>query len=210
MKLVVLQIKGGVGKTSIAVSFALSKHFALVTNDVVTDLTKLTTLQTYLIDTNLKRIPAKFMKKDLDIIFDMGAMSGLVDAKTAHAVKMADGVLIPTMSDARSIRGAIETIKFVQTEMTNIFIIVNKVTNDKEFEKIVEQFKPYLATNNIFFMRDTTLFKRIADDGDDWYLNMHNKRGNHMLKKTMQKHNEIYEEIIKRTKLFSKQKKGSL
>ena len=196
MNITVLGVKGGVGKTSIATSLALNNNFTLLTNYVVTDLTKLKSIKTHLIDTNLKKIPSRFLKKDRDIIFDMGAMTGLIDPKVIHAIKLSHGVVIPTLTDARSIKSAIETIKFVQSEMHNIFVIVNRVANEKEYFEVVEQLTPYIDSDSIFMMKNTTLFKHMAENGDHWYKNIHNQKGNYMLERTMGIHNEIYEEIL--------------
>ncbi|MDF1882611.1 ParA family protein [Sulfurimonas sp. SAG-AH-194-C21] len=209
MYLTVISIKGGVGKTSIATNIALNNNYTLVTNDVVTDLSRLQTINTHLIDSKLKKIPSRYLKGDRDIVFDMGAMTGLVDPKVMHAIKLADGVIIPTLTDARSISATIETIQFVQqAEIENIFIIVNRVANEKEFLEVAAQLSSYIDECSIYMMKNTTLFKHIARDGSKWYQNIHHEKGNYMLQRTKNLHNEIYEEIIDLTEQIISLKGG--
>lgn len=196
MYICVLQVKGGVSKTSVSIGLALSKGFNIVSNDMVTSFENLKGLKTNHIDENLKTIPGKFFRKGADTVFDMGGMSGNIDPKTAHAVKKADCIVIPTLTDVRSIEGAIKTIEFVEQECNNIFVIVNRVKKEQEYQQCVELLKPYIDVSSIYCMKETTLFQRIAKDGDEWYKNIHHEKGSHQLLKTIAKHEEIYQNII--------------
>lgn len=195
MRLVVFQYKGGVSKTSIAINIALTYNMRYVTNDLVTDLKKYPSLEKFKLQENRKKIPTKFLKDDKDIIFDMGAMSGAIDFKIIDAIESADVIIIPTFTDQRSIDGAIQSIKFADNSCHNIFIIINRVMKDKDYQDAFNQLSQYINVENIFMMKDTTLFKRISKDGDEWYKNIHNKNGDYMLRRTIQRHNEIYEVI---------------
>lgn len=196
MRIVFFNIKGGVGKTSLSLSMALTYKFNFVTNDIVTSLEEIHSIPTAKIASNLKKIPRSILGSSKNQIFDIGAMSGQIDPKAAHAISLADAIVIPTLCDVRSIEATIQSIKFVDKECSNIFIIVNKVKDEVEYESIVEQLSPYVDEDFIYQMRETTLFKRIAEHGEYFFTKIFKKEGINRLHLTIDRHTCIYDSIL--------------
>lgn len=48
----------------------------------------------------------------------------------------------------------------------------------------------------VFAIRATTLFDRVATDGDEWFKDIHNDNGEWQLNKSRIAHEEVYNEII--------------
>lgn len=199
MKIIVFSFKGGVGKTSISTEIALNYKFNLVTNDVITDFTGIKSINCAKIATNLKRLPQPILNSKKDTVFDIGAMSGVIDPKAAHAVSLADAIIIPTLPDRRSIDGAIKSIEFANESCSNIFIIVNKVKNEKEFNSIKDELKEYIDEEYIFYFKETTLFKRMAEDKELLFDKIYNNHGIGKLNSTLDSHITIYNSILSTT-----------
>ena len=196
MKIVFFSIKGGVGKTSISLSMALTYKYNFVTNDIVTSLEGIHSIKASKIASSLKKIPRPILGSSKNQIFDIGAMSGQIDPKAAHAISLADAVVIPTLCDTRSVEATIQSIKFVKEACHNIFVIVNKVKDEKEYESIVEHLSPYVDEEFIYQMRETTLFKRIAEHGENFFTKIFKKEGINRLHLTIDRHTDIFDSIL--------------
>lgn len=73
-----------------------------VTNDISTNIDESHQFEFHQISHNRKRIPRELMNLE-EVIFDFGAMSNVIDHKVTQAVKLCDGVVIPTFTDERSL-----------------------------------------------------------------------------------------------------------
>jgi len=49
----------------------------------------------------------------------------------------------------------------------------------------------------IFAMRSTTLFERLAKDGEQWYSHVYQNNGEYQLNKTRKSHEVIYDAIAR-------------
>ena len=49
----------------------------------------------------------------------------------------------------------------------------------------------------IFAMRSTTLFERVAKDGEQWFSHVHQNNGEYQLNKTRKAHEMIYDAITR-------------
>lgn len=151
-------VKGGVGKTSIALNIALSLDCGIITNERYTLLDKVLEKDKFLklsLDQNVPQISC-----DHSIIFDMG---GYLDKRVKQAVQQSDYVIIPTTSDKLDMQGTISTIGEVKTINNNIIIIVNKIEKDSEFEevkKVINQIEGY----PIFPIKKSRMLKNIIDE----------------------------------------------
>lgn len=133
MKITIWSLKGGVGKTSIALNLALTRNCKIITNerysllDSILDDKKLLQLQT-------SEKPPKLKKEDR-VIFDMG---GTVDKRIIDCLEQSDFVLIPTTANDIDIQGCISTIGELQDHIdeSRIVVIVNNTTNINDFEKV--------------------------------------------------------------------------
>ena len=194
MKLLYFSLKGGVGKSSISLNHALYEECAYITNDISTTVDTEYVPDFHQIPPNSKRIPKKLLAYK-DAIYDFGAMSSAIDAKVTHAVLECDGVVIPTLTDQRSLEATIKTYKLIQERAKKIIIIINNYTNSRKFDYAYDYLYEQLPEPIILDIRTTTLFERVARDGVEWFDNVGHSKGEYQLLKTKEKHNEIYRTI---------------
>ncbi len=192
MRILVASIKGGVGKTAISTGLATYLNSTYITNDLV----NANCSEDIQIEANRKRIPMQYAKLQ-DIVYDFGAMYTQLDSKIAHAAKICDVYVIPTLTDARSLNGTIKTFELLNTEDKPIAIIINNFTKQKKFEDAQLLLKEKLGDIPIFAIRATTLFERIAQHGKQWFANIHHDKGEWQLNKSKVAHERVYEEIAR-------------
>jgi len=153
MKYLIVSVKGGVGKTGFALNLATYINAQCVTNDlVVNDNSGIIQLEP-----KKKSIPIKFCA-NVPAVFDFGASYNNIDPKLAHAVKLSDVIVIPTLTDARSLQGTIDTVNLVKVADKPIAIIINNFTSDTKFKHAKNFLIDALGRLPIFAIRTTTLF----------------------------------------------------
>ena len=109
MKVTTWSLKGGVGKTSIALNIALTCKCKIIINE------SYSLLKNFLNDKELlqlgmsEKIPA--IPKDESVVFDMG---GGVDKRVIDCLKQSDFLLIPTTANDIDLQSTINTIQEVQ------------------------------------------------------------------------------------------------
>ncbi|WP_417228256.1 ParA family protein [Amphritea sp.] len=184
--------KGGVGKSSLAFNLATYINSIYITNDIIAIDDK-AVIQ---IEPKKKRIPIQLLS-ETNAVLDFGAMSTQVDPKVSHALSICDVVIIPTMTDARSLQATIDTVNLVKAANKPIAIIINNFTNQKKFNQAAQRLINALGHLPILSIRSTTLFERVSRDGQDWLQNIHNDHGEHQLNKTRVAHEAVYNAILK-------------
>lgn len=190
MNFLVISLKGGVGKSSIALNLAHYFHAQYITNDLITS----NNSNAKQISPKLKRIPKQYVGID-NVVYDFGAMSTNIDPKVAQAVKYSDVIIIPTLTDQRSLQATVESYKLVKSKNKPIVIIINNFTSWKKYHDAQSYLTTQLGNPAIYSIRTTTLFERIANDGVEWLDRINHERGAHQLIKTMQRHQNIYDLI---------------
>lgn len=191
MKITLASFKGGVGKSSLALNLAIYLGFDCVTNDIVA----IDNSRTKKIPPKLKRIPLQYCG-NRDLILDFGATSTSIDPKLAHAVRMSNLVVIPTLTDTRSLKATVDTVNFVQESAKPIVIIINNFTDNKKYLKADAYLHNALVHCPVIYsIRTTTLFERVASDGEEWLLNVHHRKGEYQLNKTSEAHHRVYDAI---------------
>ncbi|NQZ87318.1 MAG: hypothetical protein HRT54_07025 [Colwellia sp.] len=191
MKILVTSVKGGVGKTGIALNLATYIGAQCVTNDlVVSDNSGI--IQ---IEPKTKSMPIKFCA-NVPVVFDFGASYNSIDPKLARAVKLSNVIAIPTLTDARSLQGTIDTVNLVKVVGKPIVIIINNFTSESKFNHAKDYLIDALGQLPIFAIRTTTLFERVAKDGSEWFSKVHHIKGEYQLNKTRIAHELVYDAII--------------
>ena len=191
MKILVAAVKGGVGKTGIALNLATYMSAKCVTNDlVVNDNSGIIQLEP-----KSRSLPLHFCNRQ-PMVFDFGASYNSIDTKLAHAVKQSDVIVIPTLTDARSIQGTIDTFNLLKVADKPIAIIINNFTSDTKFKHAKDFLIDALGRLPIFGIRTTTLFERVAKDGSEWFSKVHQVNGEYQLNKTRVAHEQVYDDII--------------
>jgi len=190
IKILFLSYKGGVGKSSLAINLAAEIDADYVTNDLITTNTK--AIQ---IESNKRRIPKGLLNLDR-VVFDFGAMSTQLDHKAVQATEVADVIVIPTLTDIRSLTATIKTVNLVKPMNKPITIIINNFTKEKKFDEAKAFLTERLGELPIFAIRATTLFGRVAKDGEEWLKSIHNNKGEWQLNKSRLAHEVVYNAII--------------
>lgn len=196
MRYLYFSLKGGVGKSSIALNHALENNYSYVTNDITTNMDRTLIKSFHQIPHSMKRIPKDLIDLE-DAVFDFGAMSSVIDSKVTHAVKHCDCVIIPTLTDARSLKATIETYLLIKDEAKSIIIIINNYQQTAKYEFAHNTLTNALGKLTLLNIRSSTLFERVARDGIKWFNNIGYARGEHQLKVTKSIHKEVYEIINK-------------
>ena len=194
MKLLYFSLKGGVGKSSIALNHALYEEYPYITNDISTTVDTEYVPDFHQIAPNSKRIPKKLLEYE-NAIYDFGAMSSAIDTKVTHAVLECDAVIIPTLTDQRSLEATIKTFKLILERAKKIIIIINNYTKIQKFDYAYEYLTEQLHEPTILDIRTTTLFERVARDGVEWFDNIKHGNGEYQLLKTKENHNDLYRTI---------------
>jgi cellulose biosynthesis protein BcsQ len=192
MRILVTSIKGGVGKSSIASCLAAYLGSLYVTNDLISgndgDVRQ--------IEPNRKRIPLVYSREQ-DVIFDFGAMYSQLDSKIAHAADLCDVFVIPTLTDVRSLKGAIQTYELLKAKNKPMVLVINRFTNEKKFNHAQQYLLKHIGQIPILAIRRTTLFERAAEHGKAWLANIHNEHGEWQLSKSKKAHDKVYDTIVR-------------
>lgn len=190
MKYLVVSIKGGVGKTGIAQNLATYIGAQCVTNDLVVNANS----NIIQLEPKKKSIPVKFCAR-VPVVFDFGASYNSLDPKLAHAVKLSNVIVVPTLTDVRSLQATIDTVNLVKVANKPIAIIINNFTSETKFKQAKDYLIDALGRLPIFGIRTTTLFERVAKDGSDWFSKVHQIKGEYQLNKTRVAHEQVYAAI---------------
>lgn len=157
MRVVFLQLRGGVGKSSICMASwqALNtedEQWGYITNDVYVSLeNKIPQKQLLKVGFN-EKIPIV----DFDCLYDCG---GYASEAVKKVVENADLVFLPTLTDLISLQTHLHTIREVEELNKNIIQIVNKTKNG-EFEEVKNFFQSKGINYPIYEIRES---KVIAD-----------------------------------------------
>lgn len=137
----VVNLKGGVGKTTIAFNLAKELNFFLISND----------------DSVIEVAYPKMSKimsepKLIDnVVYDFG---GFVDANIIHIINDSDLVIVPLTSDLNSVKKTVSLLNEINND--NIIIVANRAEND-DFAEIKKHFKNKYP---IFEIRNSKIWKK--------------------------------------------------
>lgn len=190
IKILFMSYKGGVGKSSLAINLAAEIDADYVTNDLIT-----TSTNAIQIEPNKRRIRKGLLELDR-VVFDFGAMSTKLDHKAVQATEVADVIVIPTLTDVRSLEATIKTVNLVSPMNKPVALIINNFTKPNKFDEAKAFLNNKLGKLPIFAVRTTTLFDRVAKDGEEWFKNIHNDNGEWQLNKSRLAHEGVYNSII--------------
>lgn len=191
MNVLFTSYKGGVGKSSLAFNMSIALGYRYITND--TTLSDDPEIQQII--PTLKRIPKNLLFED-STIYDFGAMSTQLDPKVSHALQVCDLVVIPTLTDMRSLQATIDTIELILPTGKPFVIIINNFTQEKKYKRAKELLIEIVGEVPIYPLKHTTLFDWVAEYGRDWLVNVHQKRGTVRLLKTRQLHEVLYRLLL--------------
>jgi MinD superfamily P-loop ATPase len=158
MRITIFNLKGGQGKSSIALNLALSLSFDVISNDKITKLEKILPEDNFMKIEKDQDFPD--IIENLNIVYDLG---GWIDERVVKPIKESDLVIVPMINTEMNNEVSINSINQVKQYNENIMLIVNK-SKKGDFEFMRDgMIKTYFPDDNfpIFEIMDTTAFEQM-------------------------------------------------
>ncbi|MDR1926306.1 MAG: hypothetical protein LBQ13_01275 [Endomicrobium sp.] len=158
MKITIFNLKGGQGKSSIALNLALSLNFDVISNDKITKLEKILPEDNFMKIEKDQDFPN--IVENLDIIYDLG---GWIDERVTKPIKESDLVIVPMINTEMNNEVSVNSVNQVKQYNENIMLIVNK-SKKGDFEFMRDRIiKTYFPNDDfpIFEIMDTTAFEQM-------------------------------------------------
>lgn len=159
MKIVMFNLKGGQGKSSIALNLALTLQTNVISNDVITQ------IEDVLPEDNFLKIGANDdfpdIEEELDIIYDLG---GWIDNRIIKILRSANLIIIPMINSIMNNKTSLNSIEQVKKFNNNILIIANK-TKKGDFDIVKQLIQTYFPNANypVLELKETTAFEKILE-----------------------------------------------
>lgn len=152
----IYNIKGGVGKTTIAVQLAKCLNFLYVSNDAKTGATDF-------VGDNGCDIPADSTSIPIedDMIYDF---AGEIDYRITEVLKETT-VIVPTLISQQDVKATLTVLKDLSQIKDRVIVVVNKLKNEDDFiatKKRIEDenFDMYI---DFLFIKDYNFLTKIED-----------------------------------------------
>lgn len=162
MKITIFNLKGGVGKTSIALNLALTLDANIITNDDYSFIDLVLPNDCFFVVGKEQKVFPE-VNNNLDIIYDLG---GWLDDRITRIIKQSDIVIVPIINKISNIVASINSIKEILNieENKNILIVVN-ASEKNDLEEVTEIIKKYFQDENIAILelKKTTAFEKMVE-----------------------------------------------
>jgi len=152
MRVAVINKKGGVGKTPLALTIARDLEAYLITNDdsVVEE--------SYPEMSMIQEEPV-LLDSDINVVYDFG---GFIASGVLHVIEKSDIILVPTDKKIDSLQRTVKTIFEIEKYNKNIFIVATRWKNNKELEDIKTELSE-IVNYPILELKYTSLFEKIVE-----------------------------------------------
>ena len=153
-------LKGGQGKSSIALNLALTLKMNVISNDVITQIEDILPEDNFINIGKNEEFP-NIEEKGLDVIYDLG---GWLDNRIVKIVEKADLIIVPMINAIMNNKTSLNSIEQIKKINSKILIIANKTKKD-DYAIICELIHKYFPNDNfkILELKDTTAFEKILE-----------------------------------------------
>ena len=155
-RVTVYHIKGGVGKTRIALNLALTLDFGVITNDVYSVVKNVLPASRHKILNAGQPLPQ--IPPEIPIVFDLG---GFADERAIEALRQSQFVLTPLLSEKEDLQTVLDFINEIQKYNENIIIIVNK-TKKGEFPNVKKVCQNFYPKTPVFEIKESKVMSLVV------------------------------------------------
>ena len=154
-------LKGGQGKSSIALNLALTLKMNVISNDVITQIEDVLPEYTFISVGKNEEFP-DIKEKDLDVIYDLG---GWLDNRIVEIVKNADLVIVPMINGIMNNKTSLNSIEQIRQINSKILVVANKAKKD-DYAIVCELIHKNFPNDDfkILELKDTTAFEKILEE----------------------------------------------
>lgn len=156
-RLAVYHIKGGVGKTRIALNLALTMDFGVVTNDPYSALEKALPEKKRIILYPGESLPK--LPKKIPIIYDLG---GHADHRSIWALRDSQFVVFPVLANKEDLDIGLNFLEEISKYNENIIIAINR-TRPGQFENPRKVFGKYYPKLPVFEIKESRAMSLIVE-----------------------------------------------
>ena len=157
----VYSFKGGVGKSAIALNYALTTGASIVTNDILSPIEKVLPEKKVLKVQRAEAFPE--LPQGANIVFDLG---GYIDQRVKPVLRSVDCVLIPVLAAPADIQIALRSIEEISEFAPRVVVVANRLRRpkNKDFEEISQAVKRFFPDVPVLPLKETRGLINIYND----------------------------------------------
>ena len=158
MKITVYNLKGGVGKTDIALNLALTLDCGIITNEPFSPFEKVLEDDRFIKLEHSEELDV--LPDGYNIIFDFG---GYVDKRVISALKQSQCVIVPVVNEFKDVYTTINFLQEIEDYNEKIVVVINK-TRRNDFEEAKKVFNEHYPDYPVIEIKYSRAFPNIMKE----------------------------------------------